>query len=379
MIHDRLHDFFERVPDDLPTAAKPFFRDDALFPLGEAWMAETMGDSAGFRPRDLMVQANDRWLDNQRAIFSKGATRWLREWPKLDDAVTGETTPPVPVDIDAEILSKVEEEKNRQRLQPGLLPPDGGNLYGILCRLLEYCTDPTHGYSLQSVEPGTHADELSVMEQSEGHSLRNFVKVVVTGNATATAARLRHLLQATDCQRRILVTDQRYDLALGATGKSYYQNLLDLGDGFKHYKLSLIDYAELHAMLAVIGEANSGDVEVRDSDRTWRKLTPDDVVQCFHRNNYFRKQTLLAEFLCEPTTIEPIKPLVMDESGFRDYVRSRLALLMGANLSELLRRFILEQQLSISLDEMMPAPAMSSCRCTRMSWWWQRHGRTICF
>ncbi len=354
LIHDRVHEFFERIPD-LPAAAKPFFRNDSLFPLGEAWLAETMGTSVEFRPRDLMVQANDRWHQNQQAILQKGAASWLKDWPRLVDSLAEDSRVIIsPESMDSEILAKVEEAKNRQLLQPGLLPPDGGNLQGILTELLNYCRDSAHGYSLQSVAPGKHADELVVMEQAQGKTVCNRIKIVVTGSSISAASRLRQLINAPSNERRILVTDQRCELALGAAGNSYYQQLQSLNDDFRHYKLSLAEYAELHAMLAVIGEANSGDLSARESDRAWRAITPQDVVDCFHRNDRFRNQHLLAELLSEPTTEVVVAPLPFDDVGFRTFVCSRLALLMGANLSELLRRFAIECQLSSTLDELMP-------------------------
>lgn len=351
LIHDRLHEFFERS-SDMSEDAKPFFRNDSLFPLGEHWLAETMGDIAGFRPRDLMIQANDRWRENQVAIRKLGAEQWLKQWPRLSGGPPEDNEPPQ--NVHGEILSKVEEEKNRQLLQPGLLPPDGGNLKGVIEKLLGYCAAAPERYSLRQVASGARPDELKVVEECGDQVVRNAVKVVVTGSATSTAARLRQLIDTVDIQRRVLVTDQRCELAMGAAGTSYFNSLTSLGDGFKHYKLSLAQYAEMHAMLAVIGEAHSGDVEVRGENNKLRRITPEEVVECFHEQDLFRKQELLAEFLCEPT-VPQLKPTVdMDEARFREFVRSRLALLMGANLTELLRRYALENATESTFDQLLP-------------------------
>lgn len=351
LIHDRLHEFFERS-SEISEDAKPFFRNDSLFPLGEQWLAETMGDIAGFRPRDLMIQANDRWRENQVAIREWGAERWLKQWPRSSDGPPDEEEQPQ--NVHAEILSKVEEEKNRQLLQPGLLPPDGGNLKGVIEKLLSYCAAASERYSLRQVASGTRPDELKVVEECGDQVVRNAAKVVVTGSATSTAARLRQLIDLADIDRRVLVTDQRCELALGAAGKSYFNSLTAFGDGFKHYNLSLAQYAEMHAMLAVIGEAHSGDVEVRGANNKLRRITPEEVVECFHEQDLFRKQELLAEFLCEPT-VPQLKPTVaIDEARFREFVRSRLALLMGANLSELLRRYALEHATDSAFDQLLP-------------------------
>lgn len=353
LVHDRLHEFFERsieVSED----AKPFFRNDSLFPLGEQWLAETMGDIAGFRPRDLMIQANDRWRENQVAIRELGAGQWLKQWPRLSDGTTVDPGDDPPKNVHSEILSKVEEEKNRQLLQPGLLPPDGGNMKGVIEKLLGYCAAAPERYSLRQVASGPRPDELKVVEECGDQVVRNAAKVVVTGSATSTAARLRQLIDTVDNERRVLVTDQRCELAMGAAGKSYFNLLTAFGDGFKHYKLSLAQYAEMHAMLAVIGEAHSGDVEVRGVNNKLRRITPEEVVECFHEQDLFRKQELLAEFLCEPT-VPQLKPTVdMDGARFREFVRSRLALLMGANLSELLRRYALEHATDSTFDQLLP-------------------------
>jgi hypothetical protein len=44
----------------------------------------------------------------------------------------------------------------------------------------------------------------------------------------------------------------------------------------------------------------------------------------------------------------------MDEARFREFVRSRLALLMGANLTELLRRYALENATESTIDQLLP-------------------------
>ena len=351
LIHDRLHEFFERS-SEISEDAKPFFRNDSLFPLGEQWLAEMMGDIAGFRPRDLMIQANDRWRVNQVAIRELGAEQWLKQWSQSKVVPPEKVVPPQ--NVHAEILSKVEEEKNRQLLQPGLLPPDGGNMKGVIEKLLGYCVAAPQRYSLRQVASGPRPDELKVVEKCGDQVVRNAAKVVVTGSATSTAARLRQLIDTVDMQRRVLVTDQRCELAMGAAGKSYFNSLTALGGGFKHYNLSLAQYAEMHAMLAVIGEAHSGDVEVRGANNKLRRITPEEVVECFHEQDLFRKQELLAEFLCEPTVPRLTPPVAMDEVRFREFVRSRLALLMGANLSELLRRYALEHATESTFDQLLP-------------------------
>ena len=68
-----------------PAEVKPFFRDDALFPLGEPWFAGAVGEAVEVRPRDVLSWAAQRWRNIQNRIGETGGEAWLKSW-QVDSA-----------------------------------------------------------------------------------------------------------------------------------------------------------------------------------------------------------------------------------------------------------------------------------------------------
>ena len=104
--------------------------------------------------------------------------------------------------IDAMVARKVEEQVAQRRLQPGSLPPDAGNLAGLVLALLEQCRGDGLPYTFR--ERGADEEgsgrmppyDLRVREHREqdGKEITTGVLFVTNSGRSATEA-LRRLLE----------------------------------------------------------------------------------------------------------------------------------------------------------------------------------------
>ena len=267
------------------SGVKQRIQDDSLFPLGRAWLEKQLGDGIDFRPRDVLTWASEAWESERARINLLGQGEWIKGWPGADPRAPS-TTKPEPVmhvtqdvrtSIDNAVDSKIKERIALHRLQPGSLPPDAGNLAGLVDALLGQCVGKDLPYTLRGVERNKKKAgrlppyDLLIREQrdGDGRELRTGMVFVTNSGLSATAA-LRRLLEDTrPPDHRLLVTDQeRRPLKVGAQGIEYYRDLEKLGPGkFQHLKINFEQYAGLDALLDVVGMARSGDLEIESPPR----------------------------------------------------------------------------------------------------------------
>ena len=211
--------------------------------------------------------------------------------------------------IDEAVDQKIEEKISSHRLQPGSLPPDAGNLAGLVEELLGQCLGKGLPYTLRGVERRRKKAgklppyDLLVREQHDGDGREVTTGVVFVTNVglSATAA-LRRLLEDNEPpDHRLLVTDhERRPLKVGAQGVEYYRDLEKLGsEQFQHLKINFEQYAGLDALLDVVGMARSGDLEIESPPGTSRPITEAEVVASHHRRDRYRRHPLLRPLLTE--------------------------------------------------------------------------------
>jgi hypothetical protein len=312
ILQSRLEHFREQF-EDLPESCKPFFADDSLFPIDSAWFDKVEPGSLELRPRDVLTWAQDRWKTIQQRIRTGGGAAWLANWrcdlqpptlPTPEPDVLGQA-------IDGKIAKKIEETINRRDLDRGTLPADAANLLGLTRQLLEQCRNRPELYSLAAVDIGGKHDVGLIVREDHRSSVRtNAVQFIVTGSKISAASQLRKLLSC-DADYRVLVTDhERYPLPLGPKGQEYFNLLDQLNSGesippnpnarkFTHMKLSFKDYATLDAMISVISEAQSRDLEIMLPSREMVEVKPDQVIQSYHRTKRYVEHPLLRIFLTE--------------------------------------------------------------------------------
>jgi hypothetical protein len=351
VLEDRLTEFYGR-DHGLPAHVAPFSHNDTLFPLGSHWFEEIVANQVEVRPRDILRQASDRWERIQNHLRQLGDAAWLQVWRDLGKSPqrTGEERQR---GIDDRILAKVQEAESMRRLDPGQLPADSGNLLALVLELLNHCRQDQDRYSIQHIEAKPY-DAIVLTANLRNQPVMNYVKFLVTENKTSTAARLRQTLDQT-CERLMLVTDERVKLQRGAMGQKHYDMLTALGSNrFQHFELAFSDYARLDALIAVIGDAQSGDLEVELGPQEVTLITPEQVIACYHRHDLYRQHPLLKEFLTEGETPVRLDPPEPHEARFREFLTQRLSFLMGANLIELTKTYLRLHATEVTLDEALP-------------------------
>lgn len=344
LLRGRLHPFFDGMAK-IPTSCHPFFQDDDLFPLGRKWFERIHGDVVELSPRYVLTSASDRWKEVQQRIREQGLAKWLNHWdeqPTVQPVLPPIDTAELAAVVDQKVDDKLTEAVTARRLEPGNLPADAGNLLGLTRQLLEQCLDwADKDYSLAAIPTPPKGIDLVVDERLPDKTVRNHVTIVVTGSKTSAAASLRRLVNTSGADHRILVTDEsRSPLRLAAKGQDYYDELTRLGpQQFTHVKLTFEDYAELDALMSLLGEARSGDLEIEPRPGGVRAVTEAEVIESYHRHDRYRRHPLLKIFLSEDLPPAPPPPAFPPEEAFRGFVLGRLAFLMGANMIELAKSF----------------------------------------
>jgi hypothetical protein len=291
---------FHEVPEVRQRLAQ-----DALFPLGGAWLDERLADATELRPRQVLDWARERWEE-------------LAGRPAL-----------VEVDLAALTDKRVEQAlaavKVQRLRQPEGLPASADNLTGLVLALLKQCLGREDPNALADVQPQLRPRpgspppyDLLVRQRRPGGGERRLgVLVLVNANVHSTTAFLRRL--AEDEQPPdllLLVTDAREPLRLGATeatrGRDYLNRLRARGERFRHVELSFAEYADLDALQAVVVQARAGDLAVTLPDGGARPLGEADVVGSHHRRRRYQAHPLLRLLLLDggpqPTPAGPHEP-----------------------------------------------------------------------
>lgn len=323
---------------------------DTLFPLGRGWLEQCLGEGLDFRPRQVLTWARDAWEDQQAALERLGGEEWLRRWPNLGTvAETGggkQTDQPTPEDIaaaiDEKVDRKIQEQIEQHRLQPGSLPPDAGNLTGLVLALLEQCRGHENTYTFRDIQRKSKergrlpAYDLLVRERRvpDESEVTTGIAFVTNSGRSATMALSRLLSCDPAPHHRLLVTDEeRRPLKVGAQGVAYYANLKKLGkDAFQHIELTFQDYALLDALEGVVAQARVGDLDVEIPRGTIRTVTEAEVIASHHRRDRYRSHPLLRHLLTEeaapPTTPKTNVPKI-DKNDARQFIMAQLAWMMG--------------------------------------------------
>src|SRR5262249_29818343 len=120
------------------------------------------------------------------------------------------------------------------------------------------------------------------------------VLFVGSESANSLAASLRRLLEGAwpgPPDRLLPVAHERQPLKLGATGASYRAQLIGRASPrFTELTLSFLQYAELHALQTVVGDARSGGLEVQAGPGQERTVSEAEVLTSLHRRGRYLAQ-----------------------------------------------------------------------------------------
>lgn len=333
-------------------------QEDTLFPLGRHWLDEQLDTGLEFRPRHVLMWARDAWEDQQAALERLGEDQWIKQWPGIipngeKPTVSSVTDEEIAAAIDEKVERKIEEQIEQHRLQAGSLPPDAGNLTGLVLALLEQCRGKGSEYTFRDVERLAKKKgklppyDLLVHEHRDpdGRMVTTGIQFITNTGRSATAA-LGRLLECEPApDHRLLVTDhERRPLTAGPQGVAYYKDLKKLGmEKFQHIKLTFEQYARLDALQGVVTQARVGDLEIEAQRGTIRRVGEEEAIASHHRRDRYRAHPLLRHLLTEEPPIKngpPPLPPVIDEKDVRQFIMARLALIMGTTDLALTKSYI---------------------------------------
>lgn len=323
---------------------------DTLFPLGQQWMDAECRDVVELRPRDVVRKARSQWNVQRDLLDQHGEATWIKNWPLNNPIDPGETTDLREL-LDQTVERRIKEQVRRRELEPSTLPPDAANLCGLVEGLLLQCQGVDSGYTFVELEkPKARSGkkltyDLIVHERCpNGHQIRNGLAFIDSGSTNSVTASLKRLLDDTSSPDHVLlVTLQGKPLKLAKTGKKHFDKLLARGEkAFEHIELTSKQYAELDALMAVVGQAKSGDLELDLPSGESRPVTAAEVIESHHRQDRYRKHTLLRELLTEePKIADTLEPdhLIIKDKDLRTFIKAQLALTQGSTSVELSHKF----------------------------------------
>lgn len=292
---------------------------DGLFPLGRAWHDEFLRDKIEVRPRDVLNGAREGWRREQQRLGEVGGSAWLEQWGARQPVVKGPVELPADA-LDRKVAQKLAELQARRRQEPHTLPPDAGNLAGLVFALLKQCRQVGTEHRLLDVrrppmpkprKPPTY--DLIVRQSCGAEEVRTGLRFVATRSAGSTAAALRRLVQdPRPPEHVLLVTDERLPLRLAARGEQYLEQLQQLGERrFRHVELTFEDYAALDALQAVVGLARAGDLEIEPRPGQPRPVTEQEVIESNRRQRRYQTAPLLRDLRRQ----EEARPAVAEQPG----------------------------------------------------------------
>jgi hypothetical protein len=191
--------------------------------------------------------------------------------------------------------------------QPERLPPDGDQLAGLLYTLLVQCQNSGPRHNLLNVERlpalrrGTRPTyDLALHQRGlDGVVMHTGILVLTAPNAVSATGFLRRLRDdPRPLERLVLVTDKRVGLPLGERGEEYLRELQQDGPHrFRTVELTFAEYAELEALAAVVGLAQSGDLEIEPIPGQTQAVSATEVIDSHHRRGRYLATPLLRELL----------------------------------------------------------------------------------
>ncbi len=307
--------------DDQPLIHKLRIHDE-YFPLGRVQVDSILHDSHGMplndlRPRDVIGRAGGLWERQVGVIEREGIESWLAAWGEegsVDDKaartrVSGqgsdrenyEAAETAEALTDQTINEKLAEHFQMRQLRPEQLPPDSGNLSGLLFNILTMCLNAPEPYrstlygQLRDVERHLHTGgpvppfQLTVLQQQPVTGIPRRVGVVVANSSQGVAAtnmlkRIHfELTENHSIDQVILVIDARLPLKPGAAGQAVLEQLLAHPGPFHLEYLAFDQYSRLEALESIAGLARAGDLTRRTQRDAQVSLSEVDVWESHHR------------------------------------------------------------------------------------------------
>jgi hypothetical protein len=310
----RLNQFM--VPFLEADEAKHRVQEDHYFPLGARWFQTDLAGRIAVRPRDALNWAREAWRREQDALARLGGPAWLAQWgaTQREDRHEPVRVPLTPERIDQAIDhlldQKIREHKAERLRNQETLPPDAGNLSGLVHALLAQCLQEGVSRTLVGVDRPPplksgqkRAYDLIVQQRvNQGsETVRTALLFLATKSTNSTTRSLRRMLRDRNPPDRVLlITDQRLPISLGIKGDEYYEQLKQKGTSrFQHIELPIEHYSELDALQAAIGLARAGDLEIDMPDGEGRPVSEREVIASHNRRQRYRSAPLLADLLAD--------------------------------------------------------------------------------
>ena len=286
-------------------------REDALFPLGEAWRQRYFGNRIEVRPRDAINWAREGWRQQQESLARRDPLDWLKRWPRDGDPGPGRPDEPTTEEIAeatdriiAEKLASISEQLERE---PHTLPADADHLAGLVYALLVQCRDAGHRYGVWEVarvvppknaRPTYHLS-LRRRDPQGSADLRTGILFLVERSAIAVSGFLRRLLVDWGAfDRVVLVTAESVGLPLGQAGREYLEDLHKRGpQHFQRLELTFRECVELEALQRVVGLAKSRDLEIEPSSGHSRGVSEQEAIETYLRHDRYQHSRLLRTLL----------------------------------------------------------------------------------
>jgi hypothetical protein len=307
----RLQRFFEPVAQW--DTMQPRLQEEPLFPLGNAWADTFLKDKVEVRPRDMLTWAREGWQREQAVLRELGGAAWLAR-SGLDRPAEPAGFPwssaQIEEAIDAKVAQKVAEQKVQREVEPHTLPPNAGNLAGLVGALLESCLSVDLAGRRLRVEqlPASASGkppryDLIVQEwhPASAAERRIGMSFLCTGSAYSATAALRRLVQDPDPPQRVyLITDERTGLPLGPVGAEHYKELHQRGhQRFRHLQLTFAQYAELDSLQGTVGLARARDLEIELPGGQTRPVSREEVVASLLRQRCHESAPILNDLLAD--------------------------------------------------------------------------------
>jgi hypothetical protein len=267
---------------------------DPLFPLTRAAFDAKLGEAMRVRPRQMIRWARDAWDAEAERCRELGVAQWLAKWPDGEVSIGGtELWEPL---VDEAVEAK-RADKHRDRMRnPGSLPADASNQRELVRILLNIAAEQD-AYPLKQVGDAPTKSGLDLELTSADGSKSGLAFVITSTKAAATRVLGKLCRYDDEPSRLFVIDDQRRPIAWTDRAQEYRQDLASaLGAGFAYRTLDLDQHAQLDALVSVLLQAKSGDIEVE-----WRgemhALSEDDVIASFVRTGALEKAPLLSELL----------------------------------------------------------------------------------
>lgn len=289
---DEFREHFRNLPE-----IQALVEREPLFPLRRKTFERKIGNAPRIRPRQLIRWAREAWDAEVERCRTSGIARWLADWPS-----PGENGPNPDPKLWERLVEEVIESKRRHEHQhrldnPGSLPANASNQEELLRRMIGLAASHRQ-FGVDRIESAPQGAGCQLHLTSRTGRITG-VALVVTTDARRSTTALRRLARGSDGSTRlVLVEDRRRPIKRTDRALEYLESLEGLGSGFAHFYLDLDTHAQLDALVSVLLQARSGDIEVDWKGET-RTITEDEALEAFVRVRALECVPLLAD-LVEP-------------------------------------------------------------------------------